>query len=287
MIEPAATRSTAECVAFLSEHAAEPWPAGVAEDLVARAAHGFVATREGALVGALFAFATQSTAEGETLVYPTVVVAAHARRHGIGRRLVQALREAPHARRAWAIVQCRPADVEAERFARAVGFEPRDESVEYESALAAPPSPPDPRFRFVEYRGGEDAWDAAIVALHATAYRGRFVASLTAKDLRYALGTPGRTYLVVLDGDSVAAFASTLVDGTKLWVGNLVVGRAWWASGISDTFQDRIAALATARGCVTLGAVADARNWASRRLMERRGWRETARVRRLVMPLRE
>ena len=115
----------------------------------------------------------------------------------------------------------------------------RDEQVQYARELPAPDRRTDPRWRIVEYHGGNDAYDAALMPLHMQGYRGRFgLPRLTMENLKRQLESPGMTYLLVFDGERLAGYAALAVSGTLLWVDSVVVARSHWASGISDIIGD-------------------------------------------------
>ena len=287
VIEPVSSRTMREVAAFIAAQSEQRWDAPAEDADKPCAWHGFLATHHGEIVGSVIGRARPGLDEEESFMYPSVFVATAHRRQGIGRRLVAALKNAPEhtTPRAWAIAYG-DKDSDAERFALAAGFVFRDEQVHYALELPAPDRRTDARWRIVEYHGGNDAYDAALLPLHAQGYRGRFgLPRMTVENLKQQLAAPGMTYLLVFDGELLAGYASLAVNGTLLWVDSVVVTRSHWASGVSDVIGHELAAFGAKQGCTRAEAAADERNHASRRLMLRCGWHESKRVRRFSLQL--
>jgi GNAT superfamily N-acetyltransferase len=282
LIQPAACRSTRAVVEFIArEDPPEGWtPPRVAGEEPCPFP-GVLALAGEEVVGCALGGEIESLVEHERLMFPVLLVAPAWRRRGIATRLLEALLAAPRpAGPVRVIVACRDADAAGPAFLLARGFHLFAEMIVYEMDLAAPPPPPDPRFTVVEYRGGDEAREAAIAAQHARAYRRQPATHrLTPEMVRAQCADPRIGYLLVEQSGTLAGHAMLFAEGRAAWISSLAVERAFWGTGAADALHAAVAALARARGCATLGGAAHRANHASRRTAERGGQRPTRTVR--------
>jgi GNAT superfamily N-acetyltransferase len=282
LIQPVACRSTRAVVEFVArEGPPEGWTAPRVAGDEPCPLSGLLALAGGEVAGCAIDGEMESAVEGERLMPLVLLVAQAWRRRGIGTRLLETLLAAPRPPGpVRVIVPCRDTEAAGAAFLLARGFQPFEDMVIYEMALAGPPPPPDPRFAVVEYRGGDGARDAAIVAQHSRAYRREPGAHrLTVEVVQAQCADPRISYVLVEQAGALAGHAMLFVDGPQAWISSLAVDRAFWGTGAADALHAAVVEAARARGCATLGGAARRANHASRRTAERGGQRPARVVR--------